>query len=154
MKLVSYEQGSNRAWHWIAEDDSWEARKMRPHGVTLSHWGTIKITLGDWNRGDWRASVLRGGEPGQTYDETGRVDAAPDNDRAMALEMIEQQMQAINDVELALNALEIDSVVRLFETADDSVMVKVPLGTLRRLGHCYPTNCTECFGSLCPSILL
>jgi hypothetical protein len=45
---------------------------------------------------------------------------------------------AINDVELALNELEIDSVVRLFETADDSVMVKVPLGALRRLGRCYP----------------
>jgi hypothetical protein len=46
---------------------------------------------------------------------------------------------AINDVELALDALEIDSIVRLFETASDSVMVKVPLGALRQLGRCYPT---------------
>jgi hypothetical protein len=45
---------------------------------------------------------------------------------------------AINDVELALNGLEIDSVVRLFETADDSVMVKLPLGGLRQLARCYP----------------
>lgn len=45
---------------------------------------------------------------------------------------------AINDVELALNDLEIDSVMRLFEMADDSVMVKVPLGALRQLGRCYP----------------
>lgn len=49
-----------------------------------------------------------------------------------------QMRNAINDVELALNGLEIDSVVRLFETADDSVMVKVPLGALRQLGRCYP----------------
>jgi hypothetical protein len=45
---------------------------------------------------------------------------------------------AINDVELALNGLEIDSVVRLFEAADDSVMVKMPLGALRQLGRCFP----------------
>lgn len=50
----------------------------------------------------------------------------------------QQMRDAINDVELALNGLEIDSVVRLFETADDSVMVKVPLGALRQLGRCYP----------------
>jgi Lar family restriction alleviation protein len=50
----------------------------------------------------------------------------------------QQMRDAINDVELALNGLEIDSVVRLLETADDSVMVKVPLGTLRQLGRCYP----------------
>lgn len=45
---------------------------------------------------------------------------------------------AINDVELALNGLEIDSLVRRWETADDSVMVKVPLGALRQLGNCFP----------------
>lgn len=50
----------------------------------------------------------------------------------------QQMRDAINDVELALNGLEIDSVARLFETADDSVMVKVPLGALRQLGRCYP----------------
>jgi hypothetical protein len=46
---------------------------------------------------------------------------------------------AINDVELALNGLEIDSIARLFENAHDSVMVKVPLGALRQLARCYPT---------------
>lgn len=51
----------------------------------------------------------------------------------------QQMRDAINDVELALNGLEIDSVARLFETADDSVMVKVPLGALRQLARCYPT---------------
>lgn len=51
----------------------------------------------------------------------------------------QQMRNAINDVELALSGLEIDSVMRLFETADDSVMVKVPLGALRQLGRCYPT---------------
>lgn len=50
----------------------------------------------------------------------------------------QQMRDAINDVELALNGLEIDSVVRLFETANDSVMVKIPLGALRQLGRCYP----------------
>ncbi|MGF6434302.1 hypothetical protein [Bradyrhizobium elkanii] len=50
----------------------------------------------------------------------------------------QQMRDAINDVELALNNLEIDSVVRLFENSDDSVMVKVPLGALRRLASCYP----------------
>jgi hypothetical protein len=50
----------------------------------------------------------------------------------------QQMRDAINDVELALNELQIDSVVRLFETADHSVMVKVPLGPLRRLARCYP----------------
>jgi hypothetical protein len=50
-----------------------------------------------------------------------------------------QMRNAINDVELALNGLEIDSVARLFEKADDSVMVKVPLGALRQLARCYPT---------------
>jgi hypothetical protein len=46
--------------------------------------------------------------------------------------------EAINAVELALNNLEIDSMTRLMEGAHDSVMVKVPLGALRRLARCYP----------------
>lgn len=50
----------------------------------------------------------------------------------------QQMRDAINDVELALNGLEIDSIARLFETADDSIMVKVSLGALRRLARCYP----------------
>lgn len=50
----------------------------------------------------------------------------------------QQMRDAINDVELALNNLEIDSITRLFHGADDSVMVKVPLGALRRLANCYP----------------
>jgi hypothetical protein len=50
----------------------------------------------------------------------------------------QQMRDAINDVELALNNLEIDSIARLFHGADDSVMVKVPLGALRRLARCYP----------------
>jgi hypothetical protein len=45
---------------------------------------------------------------------------------------------AINDVELALNVLEINSIIRLFENAEDSIMVKTPLGALRQLGRCYP----------------
>jgi len=45
---------------------------------------------------------------------------------------------AINEIELALNGLEIDSITRLFEGAHDSVMVKVPLGALRQLARCYP----------------
>jgi hypothetical protein len=49
-----------------------------------------------------------------------------------------QMRDAINDVELALNNLEIDSITRLLEGADNSVMVKVPLGALRRLSDCYP----------------
>lgn len=49
-----------------------------------------------------------------------------------------EMRNAINDVELALNGLEIDDVVRRFEGADDTVMVKLPLGALRQLGSCYP----------------
>lgn len=49
-----------------------------------------------------------------------------------------QMRDAINAVELALNGLEIDSVVKQFEGASDSVMVKMPLGALRQLGRCYP----------------
>ena len=45
---------------------------------------------------------------------------------------------AINDVELALNGLEIDDVVKRFEGASDSVMVCLPLGALRQLARCYP----------------
>ena len=51
----------------------------------------------------------------------------------------QQMRDAINDIELALGCLKIDSIVRLFETSEDSVMVKVPLGALRQLGRCYPT---------------
>jgi hypothetical protein len=51
---------------------------------------------------------------------------------------VQQMRDAIDAVELALNGLEIDSVVRLFENADDSVMVKLPLGALRQLARCYP----------------
>jgi hypothetical protein len=50
----------------------------------------------------------------------------------------QQMCDAINDVELALNGLEIDSVVRLWKGASDSVMVKLPLGALRQLANCYP----------------
>lgn len=50
----------------------------------------------------------------------------------------QQMRDAINDVELALNGLEIDSVARLFESAHDSVMVKFPLGAVRQLARCYP----------------
>lgn len=50
----------------------------------------------------------------------------------------QQMRDAINAVELALNGLEIDSVVRLFDNASDSVMVKVPLGALRQLARSYP----------------
>jgi hypothetical protein len=50
----------------------------------------------------------------------------------------QQMRDAIDAVELALNGLEIDSVTRLLEGADDSVMVKVPLGALRQLARCYP----------------
>ena len=46
---------------------------------------------------------------------------------------------AINDVELALNGMEIDSVARLFANADDSAVVKFPLGAVRQLARCYPT---------------
>ena len=50
----------------------------------------------------------------------------------------QQMRDAINDVELALNGLEIDSVARLFDGAKDSVMVKFPLGAVRQLARCYP----------------
>jgi hypothetical protein len=48
-----------------------------------------------------------------------------------------QMRDAINDVELALNELEVDSVARLFENAHDSVMIKFPLGAVRQLANCY-----------------
>lgn len=51
-----------------------------------------------------------------------------------ALEM----RDAINDVELAMAGLEIDSLARLWEGAHDSAMVKVPLGALRQLARAYP----------------
>jgi hypothetical protein len=50
----------------------------------------------------------------------------------------QQMRDAINDVELALNGLEIDSVVRQWEGAHDTVMVKLPLGALRQLARSYP----------------
>ena len=49
-----------------------------------------------------------------------------------------QMRNAINDVELALSGMEIDSVARLWEDAHDSVMVKLPLGAIRQLANCYP----------------
>lgn len=50
----------------------------------------------------------------------------------------QQMRDAINDVELALNGLQIDSLVRRWEGADDSVRIRVPLGELRQLARCYP----------------
>lgn len=50
----------------------------------------------------------------------------------------EQMRSAINDIELALNALEIDDLVGRFEGAEDHVMVHVRLGALRRLSSCFP----------------
>jgi len=50
----------------------------------------------------------------------------------------QQMRDAIDAVELALNNLEINSVVRMWENADASIMVKIPLGALRRLADCYP----------------
>lgn len=49
-----------------------------------------------------------------------------------------QMRDAINDVELALNALEVDDIVRRFEGADGSIVIKVPLEPLRRLAKAYP----------------
>lgn len=62
-------------------------------------------------------------------DERGRVDRRTKH---------QQMREAINAVELALNGLEIDAVMRQWEGAADSVMVKLPLGALRQLGRCYP----------------
>lgn len=45
---------------------------------------------------------------------------------------------AINDVELALQGLEIDDLVAKFEGADDGILIKVPLGRLRQLARCLP----------------
>jgi hypothetical protein len=50
----------------------------------------------------------------------------------------QQMRDAINNVELALNGLQIDSLIRRWEGADDSVQVKIPLGELRQLARCYP----------------
>jgi hypothetical protein len=49
-----------------------------------------------------------------------------------------QMRDAINDVELALSGLDMGHIAELFETANDSVMVKIPLGALRQLARCYP----------------
>lgn len=48
-----------------------------------------------------------------------------------------QMRDAINDVELALNGMQINSVAELFENAHDSVMVKFPLVQVRQLAKCY-----------------
>lgn len=50
----------------------------------------------------------------------------------------QQMRDAINDVELALNELEVDCLIAEWEGAADTVMVRVPLGALRRLSRCYP----------------
>ena len=50
----------------------------------------------------------------------------------------QQMRDAINDVELALNALQVNDIVDAWDGAMDTVRVKVPLGTLRRLARCYP----------------
>jgi len=49
-----------------------------------------------------------------------------------------QMRDAINDVELALAGLEIDTIARRWEDAHDSVMIKVPLGAIRQLANSYP----------------
>jgi hypothetical protein len=71
---------------------------------------------------------------------SGNTDAKfdPPPEPRMTRSKHQQMRDAINDVELALNGLEIDSVVRLWENAHDSVMVKLPLGALRQLARCYP----------------
>ena len=50
----------------------------------------------------------------------------------------QQMRDAINDIELALNALQVDDIVDAWDGAMDTVKVKVPLGALRRLARCYP----------------
>jgi hypothetical protein len=48
-----------------------------------------------------------------------------------------QMRDAINDVELALNGLEINYLVEKWEGADSDIMIKVSLGDLRQLANCY-----------------
>lgn len=49
-----------------------------------------------------------------------------------------QMREAINAIELALNALQIDDIVDAWDGAMDTVKIRVPLGALRRLAKCYP----------------
>lgn len=49
-----------------------------------------------------------------------------------------QMRNAINDVELALNGLEIDKLAEDWKQASDDVYVKVRLGNLRQLAMCFP----------------
>lgn len=56
----------------------------------------------------------------------------------MSRTQYQQMRDAINDVELALNGLQIDSLIRRWEGADDSVKVKIALGELRQLARCFP----------------
>lgn len=44
---------------------------------------------------------------------------------------------ACNDAELAIGP--IVDIVKLMETANDKVVVKVSLGRLRQIANCYPT---------------
>lgn len=43
---------------------------------------------------------------------------------------------AINDAELAIGP--ITDMVKLMETANDKVVVKISLGSLRQIANCYP----------------
>lgn len=56
----------------------------------------------------------------------------------MARSKHQQMRDAINDIELALNNLEIDALVKKWEGASDAARIIVSLGALRRLGACYP----------------
>jgi hypothetical protein len=49
-----------------------------------------------------------------------------------------QMRDAIDAAEMAMNGMALESRVKLMEEADDSVMVKVPLGALRLLYRSYP----------------
>lgn len=48
-----------------------------------------------------------------------------------------QMRLAINDIELALNELDVVDIVRNFEGAGDGVMVHIPLKALRAVGRCF-----------------
>jgi hypothetical protein len=49
-----------------------------------------------------------------------------------------QMRDAINDVELALNGLAVDDLVKAWDGASNDVTIKVRLGDIRRLARCYP----------------
>lgn len=53
--------------------------------------------------------------------------------------ILSEMRSAINDVELALNQLEIDDLVKQWEGASDNVHIRVSLKDIRRLARCYPT---------------